>query len=76
MNANPSIILADEITAPLDEASADMVVETLIDWSKGENRALIFVAHQDEAWKDALCCETDIYDFVIQDDSPQRHKEH
>lgn len=75
LNANPSVILADEITAPLDDISANMVVETLIDWSKGENRAVILVAHQDEVWKDALCCETDIYDFVVQDGSPQKRRE-
>jgi len=61
----PEVILADEITAPLDEESAVKTIELLIDWmQKGEDHALIVVAHQMEFWKDYISEETTIENFL------------
>ncbi len=48
--AEPKVILADEITAPLDEENALKVVNALKVWLERGERALLFVAHQEQVW--------------------------
>ncbi len=61
--SNPSVILADEITAPLDDENALHVVKFLKKWLQEGERGLIFVAHQNEAWEGTVCCESDVENF-------------
>ena len=65
LQSQPKVILADEITAPLDEENARLVVIMLTEWVKGQNRGLIFIAHQAEIWNDVRCCTTEIGDFQM-----------
>jgi len=62
--AEPSVILADEITAPLDAENASKVVAALKEWLSGGQRALLFVAHQDEVWEGLTAGEMMIDKFL------------
>lgn len=41
----PSVLLLDEVTASLDSASGRLVEDVLMDWSREEGTALIWVTH-------------------------------
>ncbi len=45
---NPHIILADEPTANLDEQSAEIVMDLLMELSQAEDRILLVVSHEKE----------------------------
>lgn len=64
IQSDPQVILADEITAPLDDDNANLMVKALSDWLKGGERGLIFVAHQDSAWRVMKYSETEIEEFL------------
>lgn len=61
--SQPAVILADEITAPLDDENAVNVVKFLKRWLQNGEHGLIFVAHQNEAWEGTVCCESDVGNF-------------
>lgn len=61
--SNPAVILADEITAPLDDENAVNVVKFLDHWLHSGERGLIFVAHQNESWEGTVCCQSVIENF-------------
>lgn len=65
IQSDPQVILADEITAPLDEDNANLMVKVLNDWLKGGERGLIFVAHQDSVWREMKCREMKVEEFQM-----------
>jgi putative ABC transport system ATP-binding protein len=62
----PQVILADEITAPLDPESADNTVKLLMKWLKREQRGLVVVAHQSQIWEGLINRSTNLDDLSIQ----------
>jgi len=62
--AEPKVILADEITAPLDEENALKVIAALKEWLKGGDRALLFVAHQEQVWNGLAAGEVMVDRFL------------
>ncbi len=49
----PTILLADEPTAQLDNATAQLLLDQIFDWSAGPGRTLILASHHHlDAWRD------------------------
>ncbi|MCC6546239.1 ATP-binding cassette domain-containing protein [Candidatus Sumerlaeota bacterium] len=49
----PTILLADEPTAQLDDATAQLLLDQIFDWSAGEGRTLILASHHHlDSWRD------------------------
>lgn len=59
----PSILIADEITAPLDEANAARAISVIAEWLKSGDRALIYSAHQERNWTGIAYRDVNIEDF-------------
>ncbi|MBC8205259.1 ATP-binding cassette domain-containing protein [bacterium] len=62
--AEPKIILADEITAPLDDKNAYAVVNLLNRWVKGCGLSVIVVAHSPERWEKVIDREYNIAEMT------------
>lgn len=60
----PNVILADELTAPLDEENALRVVNLLEEWLHKDKRGLVVVAHQSSVWDRIINKTTDIDKFI------------
>jgi putative ABC transport system ATP-binding protein len=66
---NPEVILADEITASLDEESAVKMISVLWDWMRNGGRAIMVVVHHINLWKEYISEETVIEDFIRKKDN-------
>ena len=51
---NPKVLLTDELTAPLDDESADQAVALIREWMKDGTKGLIVAAHRAEIWDDLI----------------------
>ena len=57
---DPDILMTDELTAPLDDESAEQTVTLVKDWIRVGNRGLIVVAHRAELWNEMITNKIEI----------------
>ena len=62
--AGSRVILADEITAPLDDECASSVVNLLVELVKESGLSVLLVAHQPKRWEQAIDREISVSEMV------------
>jgi putative ABC transport system ATP-binding protein len=48
---DPPLLFADEPTGNLDDASAQLVLDLLLEFARGGNRTLVLASHDPRAWE-------------------------